>query len=145
MTELERKAVKKSLVYNRKYSEDRDLEDVLKHPEKYVDSYAYTMNIVQMLRQKAYRDGYNVGAKENGIVWHDLRINPDDFPEAGKLVRVRLSSGMERICETEYYEPSEDEIGFGKLIILFYELNGEWVDDNEVIAWCELPKFEVEE
>lgn len=65
MTELELKAVKKSLVYNRKYSEDRNLEDVLKHPEKYVDSYAYTMNIVQMLRQKAYRDGYNVGAKEN--------------------------------------------------------------------------------
>lgn len=64
MTEFEHKAEKQSRAYNKKYSEDRNLEDVLKHPEKYVDSYAYTMRIVQMLRQKAYRDGYNAGAKE---------------------------------------------------------------------------------
>lgn len=64
MTELEKKAEQKSLVYNTKYSEDRDLEDVLKNPENYVDSYSYALEIVQMLRQKAFRDGYNAGAKE---------------------------------------------------------------------------------
>ena len=79
------------------------------------------------------------------VVWHDLRKNPNDLPKVDMLVRVRLSSGMEHICETDYYEPSEDEIGYGKLIISFYELNGKWIDDTEIIAWCEIPKFEVEE
>jgi regulator of replication initiation timing len=79
------------------------------------------------------------------VVWHDLRKKPNDLPKVDMLVRVRLSSGMEHICETDYYEPSEDEIGYGKLIISFYELNGKWIDDTEIIAWCEIPKFEVEE
>lgn len=90
------------------------------------------------------KEAYIAGAKENGIVWHDLRINPDDLPKVDMLVRVRLSGGMEHICETDYYEPSEDEIGYGKLIISFYELNGEWIDDTEIIAWCEIPKFKEE-
>lgn len=97
------------------------------------------------LEKKAYRDGFIACAKENGIIWHDLRKDPDDLPKVNRLVRVRLMSGMEHICETCYYEPSEDEIGYGKLIISFYELNGEWIDDTEIIAWCEVPKFEVEE
>ena len=91
------------------------------------------------------RRAYIAGAKENSVIWHNLKTNPKDLPKADKLVRVRLMSGMEHICETVYYEPSEDEIGFGKLILSFYDLNGEWVDDNEIIAWCELRKFEVEE
>lgn len=81
----------------------------------------------------------------NGIIWHDLRTNPKDLPEVDRLVRVRLMSGMEHICETDYYEPSEDEIGYGKLLILFYDLNGEWVDETEIIAWCEISKFEEKE
>lgn len=88
---------------------------------------------------------YIAGAKENGVIWHDLSKNPDDLPKVDSLVRVRLMSGMEHICETCYYEPSEDEIGHGKLILSFYELNGEWIDDTEIIAWCEIPKFEEEE
>lgn len=91
--------------------------------------------------EKIYKDGYIAGAKENGIEWHDLKKNPNDLPKVDSLVRVRLMSGMEHICETCYYEPSEDEIGYGKLILSFYELNGEWIDDAEIIAWCEIPKF----
>jgi hypothetical protein len=68
-----------------------------------------------------------------------------DFPEADKLIRVRLRSGMEHICETCYYEPTEDEIGYGKLVISFYELNGEWVDDNDVLAWCYIEPFKESE
>lgn len=95
--------------------------------------------------EEMLRRAFIAGAKENGIIWHDLRKDPDDLPKVNRLVRVRLMSGMEHICETCYYEPSEDEIGYGKLIISFYELNGEWIDDTEIIAWCEVPKFEVEE
>lgn len=95
--------------------------------------------------EKIYKDGYIAGAKENGVIWHDLRKNPGDLPNIDRLVRVRLMNEMEHICETCYYEPSEDEIGYGKLILSFYELNGEWIDDNEIIAWCEIPKFEEKE
>jgi len=86
-----------------------------------------------------FKDGYN---KANE--WHKLDWEKD-FPEADKLIRVRLRSGMEHICETCYYEPTEDEIGYGKLIISFYELNGEWVDDNEVLAWCYIEPFKESE
>ena len=88
-----------------------------------------------------YKDGFLAGLKAGRPQWHKLS---EKYPEADKLVRVRLMSGMEHICETCYYEPTEDEIGYGKLIINFYELNGEWVDDNEVIAWCEIPTFDKE-
>lgn len=90
---------------------------------------------LELIYKKGVLDGYN---KANE--WH--YIKDGDLPEVGKLVRVRLMSGMERICETEYYEPSEDEVGFGKLILSFYELNDEWVDDNDIVAWCELPRCE---
>ena len=85
--------------------------------------------------QKGAEFGYN---KANE--WHKLDWKKD-FPEADKLIRVRLRSGMEHICETCYYEPTEDEIGYGKLVISFYELNGEWVDDNDVLAWCYIEPF----
>lgn len=143
MTELEEKAREYSIVYDTKYAEDGVLEEMLSRPQDFVDG--AIIGVIQLLRKKAYRDGFIAGAKENGIIWHDLRKNPDDLPKVDRLVRVRLMSGMEHICETCYYEPSEDEIGYGKLIISFYELNGEWIDDTEIIAWCEVPKFEVEE
>ena len=83
---------------------------------------------------KAFLAGLKAGKPK----WYKLS---EKYPEADKLVRVRLMSGMEYICETCYYEPTEDEIGYGKLVITFYELNGEWVDDNDIIAWCEIPKY----
>ena len=100
-----------------------------------INTYLGTNKIIS---QSDYEQGYLAGAKENGVVWHKLS---EKYPEADKLIRVHCHSGMEYICETCYYEPTEDEIGYGKLIISFYELNGEWVDDNEVIAWCEIPQF----
>ena len=84
-------------------------------------------------------------ATENGIQWHDLRKSPTDYPEPEKLVRVHCYNGDEYICETYLYEPSEDEIGYGKMIIQFAELNGDWVDDNCIQAWCEIEPFEEEE
>ena len=78
------------------------------------------------------------GLKAGRPQWHKLS---EKYPDADTLVRVHLMSGMEHICETCYYEPTEDEIGYGKLVINFYELNGEWVDDNDIIAWCEIPKY----
>lgn len=84
------------------------------------------------------KENFLAGLKAGRTKWHKLR---EEYPDADKLVRVRLMSGMEHICETCYYEPTEDEIGYGKLVINFYELNGEWVDDNDIISWCEVPQY----
>ena len=81
------------------------------------------------------------GLKAGRPQWYKLS---EKYPDADKLVRVRLMSGMEHICETCYYEPTEDEIGYGKLLINFYELDGEWVDDTDIIAWCEISTFNKE-
>ena len=93
--------------------------------------------------KKGFKDGAEFGYNKANK-WHKLDWKKD-FPEADKLIRVRLRSGMEHICETCYYEPTEDEIGYGKLVISFYELNGEWVDDNDVLAWCYIEPFKESE
>lgn len=100
-------------------------------------------NSIHLAHNRKYAEGFQDGAEfgyNKANEWHKLDWEKD-FPEADKLIRVRLKSGMEHICETCYYEPTEDEIGYGKLIISFYELNGEWVDDNDVLAWCYIEPF----
>ena len=118
--------------------------------EEYANNIDYTKT-VKIFDDVPYHENCDVadmvaqaflaGLKAGRPQWHTLS---EKYPEADKLIRVRLMSGMEHICETCYYEPTEDEVGYGKLIINFYELNGEWVDDNEVIAWCEIPTFDKE-
>lgn len=96
---------------------------------------------MEYIKEPDPSDAFLAGLKAGRPQWHKLS---EKYPEADKLIRVHLMSGMEHICETCYYEPTEDEIGYGKLIINFYELNGEWVDDNDIIAWCEIPTFDKE-
>lgn len=69
--------------------------------------------------------------------WHYVKDGKDLPLEAGLHIRVVLHNGNEYICETDYYEPSEDEIGFGHLLIQLYS-NDEWIDDNDVYAWKEI-------
>lgn len=60
--ELEHKARVNSLVYDTKYAEDGVLEEMLSRPQDFVDG--AIMEIVQLLREKANRDGFIAGAKE---------------------------------------------------------------------------------
>ena len=73
-------------------------------------------------------DAYFAGAKENGVIWHDLRKNPDDLPDTNRNVYVQTKGGD---TGKAYYH-SEDSWQS-------YQVHG------IVIAWCEIPKFEVEE
>lgn len=63
MTEIEERANKKSLSYDTKYSEDGTLRDMLSRPQSFVEG--AIEGIVNLLRQKAYRDGYINGAEES--------------------------------------------------------------------------------
>lgn len=85
--------------------------------------------------KEAVMFGYN---KANE--WHKLDWKKD-FPDVDKLVRVRTKNGEEYICQTYLYYPTEDEIGYGFAITQFEELNGDWVDDNEIGYWCYIEPF----
>ena len=117
----------------------------------YCNSFQWKPDEVSAIEMVRFGSGYTKGFIDGAEFgynkaneWHKLDWEKD-FPEADKLIRVRLISGMEHICETCYYEPTEDEIGYGKLVISFYELNGEWVDDNDVIAWYYIEPFKENE
>lgn len=79
-----------------------------------------------------YEDGYLAGAKENGVVWHDLRKNPDDLPERGyKVLAVYHDFDYTHL----FAYLREDGV---------WTTNGHNAFDG-IIAWCEIPKFEVVE
>ena len=96
----------------------------------------FKIDEVRKLVKQAFLAGLKTGRPE----WHKLDWKKD-FPDVDKLIRVRTRSGAEYICETYSYEPAEDEIGYGSVITQFSELNGDWVDDNEVEYWCEIEPF----
>lgn len=79
--------------------------------------------------------------------WHKLDWNKaEEYPDVDKLVRVKTRGGAEYIGETYSYFPAEDEIGYGSVITQFAELNGDWIDDNEIEYWCYIEPFkEIEE
>lgn len=60
--QLDIKATKASLAYNIKYAEDSVLNDMLSRPSDFVTD--CIKSVVDMLRKKAYRDGYEQGFKE---------------------------------------------------------------------------------
>ena len=85
--------------------------------------------------QKGAEFGYN---KANE--WHKLDLK-QDYPKLNRLVRVRTQSEEEYICETYAYQPTEDEIGYETILTQFEQLNGDWVDDNEIEYWCYIEPF----
>lgn len=65
------------------------MTDLEKKAEEYSEKdlgNKYMSCVVAKDKLHAYKlgqyDGYIAGAKENGVVWHDLRKNPDDLPSS---------------------------------------------------------------
>ena len=69
---------------------------------------------------------YLEGAKENGIVWHDLRKDPNDLPIRGHTVLVYGNNK----CEFGDYRNDDNWYTYPNDI------------SHEVIAWCEIPQFQ---
>ena len=128
--ELIGKADHLSLAYKTKYSEDYKLKDMLSRPKDFVEG--AIEGIINLLRQKAWRDGYIAGATENGIQWHDLRKDLNDLPPKendvySKEVRVCLGAGryMHSVFSYALKEDGDKHC---------------WVGCDP-IAWCEEPQF----
>ena len=76
---------------------------------------------------------YLAGAEENGVVWHDLREDPNDLPP-------RLGLGSEEVY-VQY-----DIKGVTDFACYRFDKNiWERSEDDEqavgVIAWCKIPQF----
>ena len=78
---------------------------------------------------KYFKQAYLAGAKENGVVWHDLRKDPQDLPKED-VVLVQAKGGGHFIA---LYYPEDRCWGI-------YNMLAETLN-REVIAWCEIPQF----
>ena len=79
--------------------------------------------------EQAYLDGLEEGRKEK---WHDLRKNPNDLPKERGDYWVKYDDASEErgdFYDVHYFEPDKS----------FYKKHWSEID---VIAWCELPKYE---
>ena len=76
---------------------------------------------------------YMQGAERYKMKWHDLRKNPDDLPkESGYYIVSRYSNYLriKRHSQTLYFIKGKRNGWNTKM------------DKTQIIAWCEIPKFE---
>ena len=74
------------------------------------------------------KQAYIAGAKENGIVWHNLRKDPNDLPEKTELVLIKLVG-----CFV---------LGWTDGIDFYNDCDNYKIIPKELlIAWCEIPQF----
>ena len=76
--------------------------------------------------EKAVLYGLTEGRKEK---WHDLRKNPNDLPEENQEVLVLFTLP----------DKSKNDV----MLAEFENNDFNFVDLQDVIAWCEIPTFEV--
>lgn len=75
-----------------------------------------------------YEQGFTEGRKEK---WHDLRKDPNDLPtETGQYL-----TDYDGIC---IYDTDSKKWRTLRCSACW---DFDWLDDNEIIAWCEIPKF----
>ena len=74
--------------------------------------------------------------KKEKVIWHDLRKNPKDLPpkDVGSFSTFVITNkgfGYYVDCQNKWF--------------VYWNVTGSYECSTEVVAWCELPKFEVEE
>ena len=86
--------------------------------------------------KEARKEGYIAGATENGIIWHDLRKNPDDLPDSNRTVFAvaRVGGNRQYPYLAQYWKGSKVE-----WCCWMNNMQRELVEPD---AWCEIPEFE---
>ena len=93
---------------------------------KYVETDYFVNKIAKV--KAIYLDGL----AEGKLKWHDLRKDPDDLPKESGDYWIKYDSESEErggFYDVHHFEPDKP----------FYKKH--W-SEIEVMAWCELPKFE---
>lgn len=79
------------------------------------------------------KQAYLAGLKAGRLKWHDLRKNPEDLPP-----RKGLETYSERLITDKGYSV----YNFRKCRWYVDEPDCDCMVHRDVIAWCEIPKFE---
>lgn len=74
---------------------------------------------------------YMHGAERYKPKWHDLRKNPDDLPKRGEYFTNIGLLYYEELCNRHFWHTPICEA---------CDYSDE-VEEDEVIAWCEIPKY----
>lgn len=117
---------------NSSLPESLDISEDIK--QAYIDGGKENQPTVEEMLKRLIKGGYvksGIYEKKEKVIWHDLRKNPNDLPKENKLYLVfGYTNKREMFYELDVFEPTEEEfLGCGE----------------NVTAWCEIPKFEVEE
>lgn len=129
------------------------MTEIEKQSEKYLKSKAWNWEQNQVMGNEvtqAFQEGAKWGM-EHAIEWHDLRENPDDLPEKSDRYLCFFGGNYGYFImdyETEvksfgYWCAKYDDHSLG-LVDTEFETLAERNED-EVIAWCELPQFKDKE
>lgn len=115
-----------------------DMKEALeKKAEKYADTKVDDRKGYNA-RWELVKNAYIAGAKENGVIWHDLRKDTNDLPKSSSL----------------FYDVSERVIGVQEIAskqFISFECRYDFIEKKwrtlqdpyyaDVIAWCEIPQF----
>ena len=96
--------------------------------EEWLFSHSY--DIINAMNGGKIKEAYLAGAKENGIVWHDLRKDPNDLPKDKHNVWCKCLDE----CGEGWYDK---DTNIWTLIYRGYHVHC-------IEAWCELPTFDKE-
>lgn len=112
------------------------------------DLYKQMLKIITKTYLDAYKksNGYSNKLSEDKPKWHDLRKNPNDLPEVRKKVLLCIEiDGDFKVYIEGLYDKGECLEEYDSCW-LYHEADKkvltEIIDNQKVIAWCELPKFE---
>lgn len=102
-----------------------------------VDGYEIKTYSISDIEQ-AFLAGFKAGEPQ----WHNLRENPNDLPDTDRNVLVKRES--EENSQLDNYYNDDDYIGWGaeQWDREYYKRKGDVGYPSDVIAWCELPKWE---
>lgn len=139
------KAIQRARDYKTVYSEDSQLEEVLKDPLRF--SQDYSKRLYLLMKEKHFRDGFLSGLKENNPEWHNLEENPKDLPtKSGRYLCYFGGEDTEFIMD---FEEESNAFGYwcGKYdagSLGFIDSEFETIEDrgeDKVVAWCEIPRY----
>ena len=109
-----------------------DADELVQKINKYVE-----ICEIQHITPTIYGIGRAIEKTSTVDLWH----YPDkgEYPtEPNICIRYVDRSGDEFIGYTEWYYPSEDEVGYCRCVISVV-CNGVPVDPNDIKMWCKLP------
>lgn len=93
-----------------------------------------------------YKDGFLAGLKAGKPQWHDLRKDPNDLPKPNISVLICLQFEKWTTTYIAYYRPAINKWQMYNMHEAQRQpIVEDYIDSDEVIAWCEIPKYKENE